>query len=88
MSLALTKIPAHADKTELEHLHFLLSMAFAEAKRQLSDASVLPRLVVCNASHRPRFHKLLASALRSPPEGEFSNVTTSYAGKGVVHYSW
>lgn len=34
---------------ELEHLHFLLSMALVEARRQRPDAPVPLRLVVRNA---------------------------------------
>ena len=33
----------------LEHLHFLLSMAFTEAKKQLSAVTPPLRLVVCDA---------------------------------------
>jgi hypothetical protein len=38
-----------ADGMELEHLHFLLSMAFTEAGQQLLVVKARLRLVVCNA---------------------------------------
>lgn len=37
-----------AEEMRLEHLHFLLSMAFAEAKKQLSVIQPPLRLVVCD----------------------------------------
>lgn len=38
-----------AEDMGLEHLHFLLSMAFAEARQQLSAVKAPLRLVVCDA---------------------------------------
>jgi hypothetical protein len=38
-----------AEDMGLEHLHFLLSMACAEAKKQLSVVKAPLRLVVCDA---------------------------------------
>ena len=38
-----------AEHMRLEHLHFLLSMAFAEATQQLSTVKAPLRLVVCDA---------------------------------------
>ena len=38
-----------AEDMGLEHLHFLLSMAFAEATQQLSTVKAPLRLVVCDA---------------------------------------
>ena len=38
-----------AEDMRLEHLHFLLSMACAEARQQLSAVKVPLRLVVCDA---------------------------------------
>jgi hypothetical protein len=38
-----------AEDTGLEHLHFLLSMALAEARQQLSAVKAPLRLVVCDA---------------------------------------
>ena len=53
--------------------------------------------VVNGAAHAPDSALVTASAemkwlngfsLAGTFEGEFSNVTTSYAGKGVVRYAW
>jgi len=38
-----------AEEMGLEHLHFLLSMAFVEARQQLSAVKAPLRLVVCGA---------------------------------------
>jgi hypothetical protein len=38
-----------AEGMGLEHLHFLLSMAYAEATQQLSAGKAPLRLVVCDA---------------------------------------
>jgi hypothetical protein len=45
----LEKALDQAKEMELEHLHFLLSMAFKEAQQQLSVAPTRLRLVVGNA---------------------------------------
>jgi hypothetical protein len=47
----LEKALDQAEEMELAHLHFLLSMALAEAEQQLSVVRVPPRLVVCNPDH-------------------------------------
>jgi hypothetical protein len=41
-----------AKEMQLEHLHFLLSMAFKEAKQQLSVVAAPLRLVACNGIQR------------------------------------
>jgi hypothetical protein len=45
----LEKASDQAKAIELEHLHFLLSMAFMEAKQQLSAVKAPLKLVVCNS---------------------------------------
>jgi hypothetical protein len=46
----LEKAVDQAQEMQLEHLHFLLSMALMEAKQQLSVVSAPLRLVVSNGS--------------------------------------
>jgi hypothetical protein len=45
----LEKASDQAKEIELEHLHFLLSMAFMEAKQQLSVVQAPLKLLVCNS---------------------------------------
>jgi hypothetical protein len=46
----LEKVLDQAKEMELDHLHFLLSMAFMEAQQQLSVVRPPLRLVLSNAS--------------------------------------
>jgi hypothetical protein len=48
----LEKTLDQAKEMELEHLHFLLSMAFKETQRQLSVVPAPLRLVVCTGTQR------------------------------------